>query len=175
MAELPGPPWWSRCGLWRLSWPSLWLIETCLAGCNKQNEMRQQKCLNVYESTKWFPKKRSHLEKTEKHLTSSSLLWKKKKIPIWGQFTFEIHIHLKWLEGRKGGKGQKERREGGREQRLVQSLEHEEFLTTLVTYLSSLKITLFSHKIEQMQTWGLIFYQVRSPLKCLLSFGKYPK
>lgn len=122
-----------------------------------------------------IPQEKKSFRENWKTLDFIFTFMKKKKIPIWGQFTFEIHIHLKWLEGRKGGKGQKERREGGREQRLVQSLEHEEFLTTLVTYLSSLKITLFSHKIEQMQTWGLIFYQVRSPLKCLLSFGKYPK
>lgn len=129
-------------------------------------------CLWKY---KMIPQEKKSFRENWKTLDFIFTFMKKKKIPIWGQFTFEIHIHLKWLEGRKGGKGQKERREGGREQRLVQSLEHEEFLTTLVTYLSSLKITLFSHKIEQMQTWGLIFYQVRSPLKCLLSFGKYPK
>lgn len=130
MAELPGPPWWSRCGLWRLSWPSLWLIETCLAGCNKQNEMRQQKCLNVYESTKWFPKKRSHLEKTEKHLTSSSLLWKKKKNPhlraihLWNSHPFKM---IRRKEGRKGAKGKergRERAKAGIEPRAWRIFDH---------------------------------------------------
>ena len=105
-----------------------------------------------------------------KHLTLSSLLWKKKKkIPNWGQFNsvFEIHIHLKMI-GRKEGRGEKQRKMGvrkgskaGTEPRMWTTFDH---LGNMPLKSWNPLFFFFSHIIK---VWGLIFYQVNSPLKSL--------
>ena len=92
------------------------IIETCLAGCNKQNKIWDNKNVSVFMKAQTISQEKKSFRANWKHLTSSSLLWrKKKKIPNWGQFNsvFEIHIHLK-MTGRKEGSKEKQRKKGGR-------------------------------------------------------------
>ena len=138
-----------------------------------EQNLRQQKCLNVYESPKLVLRKRSHLEQIENHLTSSSLSWKK-EIPTLGKFTsvFEIPIYLKMPGEKEGGSGgEKERKMGERDKSLGRrAWNAKNNLTISVPAARISKYTLlfsFSHKTEQIQTWGLIFHQGKCSLKSL--------
>ena len=152
IAGLPGPLRWRGRGLWRLLWPSLF-TKTYLAGYNKQNKIWDNKNVSVFMKAQTISQEKKSFRANWKHLTSSSLLWKKKKksptiqLSLWNSHPSKND----WKEGRKRGKAKK-KREGERDQRLVQSPECEQHLIILVTCLSSLEIHpfIFSHIIKQM-------------------------
>ena len=117
IAGPPGSLRWSRCGLWWLLWPSLF-TETCLAGCNKQNKIWDNKNVSVFMKAQTISQEKKSFRANWKHLTSSSLLWRKKKNPqlrtiqlsLWNSHPSKND----WKEGRKEGSKEKQRKKGGR-------------------------------------------------------------
>ena len=117
IAGPPGSLWWSRCGLWWLLWPSLF-TETCLAGCNKQNKIWDNKNVSVFMKAQLFPRKRSHLEQIESTWLHLHFFEEKKKNPqlrtiqlsLWNSHPSKND----WKEGRKEGSKEKQRKKGGR-------------------------------------------------------------
>lgn len=122
MAGLVRSQWWRGCGLWCLLWPSLWLIEICLAGCNKQNKIWDNKNVSMFKKAQnYFPEKEpigtnwksldfifTFMKERNPHL-------RKIQLCLWNSSLLKND----WKQGREVEGRRKRKWEGGREKRLV--------------------------------------------------------